>query len=319
MKGGLRRLRVEGRDLVELFLVPGLAAVLPWRWCFALYKKLASWRFLYGTACEQALAEARVRGWAKADSAGNGGITGEEAFLRTRRLVTLVDHADLFLARFRSDAWMKRHLSVEGVWPEVGTGVLLYTFHWGAGMWGLRHAAAQGLTPNALAIKPKQEQFAGRRVAWLYARKRNVMAARPLRRPVLDVAADLRLALRALRAGEPVIVAADVPADQVEASEQILFLGMPAHVPRAFFRLAVERRIPAVVYLTGIRMTDGERFLRIRTLGVRDSVEELIAAVFAELEQAVREEPAAWHFWGVAERFFASDPSVSAQQPALEV
>ena len=46
MSGGMwqwlpRRLRGEARDLIELVLVPGLAAVLPWRWCFVLFRSLA--------------------------------------------------------------------------------------------------------------------------------------------------------------------------------------------------------------------------------------------------------------------------------------
>mgnify|MGYP001006485533 FL=1 len=36
-------LRVQARDLLELWLLPGLAALLPWRWCFALYRRQARW------------------------------------------------------------------------------------------------------------------------------------------------------------------------------------------------------------------------------------------------------------------------------------
>ena len=32
----------------------------------------------------------------------------------------MVDHADFYLAIFRSDRWMRRHMDVEGHWPEPG-------------------------------------------------------------------------------------------------------------------------------------------------------------------------------------------------------
>ncbi len=305
----VHRLRVEAHDLVELVLVPGLAAALPWRWCFALFKRLAGWRFLYRGACERAALQAQARGWA--------GVDGR-AFERARRLLTIVDHADMYLARARSDAWMRRHLKVDGEWPAAGGPMLLFTFHWGAGMWGLRHAAGAGLTPNALVAPLNPAHYPGRAVCLRYSLARNATVAAALRRVPLDVSGSLRPALKALRAGEPVLAVVDVPADHASASEEISFLGMAARVPRPLFRLAVDQGIPVVIYLTGIRMSDGERTLRIRQLGVRRDVGELIRDTFAVLEEAVRDDPAAWHFWGVAERFFSRPHAGSALQPALE-
>ena len=56
-----QRLRTEARDLIELVLAPGLASVLPWPWCFAIFKRLARVRWLYGAACAQALEQ--VASW----------------------------------------------------------------------------------------------------------------------------------------------------------------------------------------------------------------------------------------------------------------
>ena len=58
----LGRLRVELRDVLELVLLPGLAALLPWDACFALFRRMAHWRWLYREQCEKALAEAKKRG-----------------------------------------------------------------------------------------------------------------------------------------------------------------------------------------------------------------------------------------------------------------
>ena len=82
-------MRVELRDLLELVLVPGLAALLPWRWCFALFKRLARIDWFYRPTTHEALRQAQALGQVPAGT--------EAQWLATRRLVTMVDHADYYL------------------------------------------------------------------------------------------------------------------------------------------------------------------------------------------------------------------------------
>lgn len=289
-----QRLHTEWRDLLELVLLPSLAAILPWPLCFRLFRRLARCRWLYRQPCENALNHARARGWA----------VDEADWLLKRRLITLVDHADFYLARTRSNAWMDRHLQVQGTWPATGNAGVLCTFHWGAGMWGLRHARQHGLRAHALVAALSGAHFEGRTVLHGYARARTFEVARALGCPTLDISASLRPAVRALRNGEQVLAAIDVPADQVAASEPVELLDMPALVPKALLRIAVEQKIPLTVYLTGLRFKDGQRFLRIRQFGIYEDLGALTRDVFRELDAAIQEEPAAWHFWGEADRFF---------------
>ncbi len=289
-----QRLRLEARDLVELVLVPGLAAVLPWPLCFRLFRFLSRRSFLYRQACLHALAQARERGW----------VSDEKEWLCTRRLITLIDHADYYLAITRSDRWMARHLDITGQWPQAGRAALLCTFHWGAGMWGLRHAHASGMLAHALVAPLQGDHFAGRTVLLHYARARTACVSQALGSPTLDVSASLRPALRALRNHEPILAAIDVPSDQVTTSERIDLAGMRARVPRALLRLAVDHGIPVVVYITGIDLCSGRRFLRIMPLGVYTEPEKLVRDVFHKLDTLLLENPAAWHFWGEASRFF---------------
>lgn len=293
----LRRVAVEWRDTLELVLLPGLAGVLPWRVCFALFRRMARWQWLYRESCETALQQARLRGWAGQD---------EAHWLWVRRLVTLVDHADHYLGMTRGDSWMRRHLEVTGQWLPPGQAAVLCTFHWGAGMWGLRHAAASGMRPHALVAPVNPKNFVGRRVLYLYVRSRVNHVSKTLHSPALDVSASLRPALRALRHAEPIMAAVDVPSDQVSASTPITLLGMQASVPRGLLRLAADNGVPVQVYVTGLNTQTGERFLRIKTVGVNPNVNELVAQVFSELELVIAEDAPAWHFWGVAERFFRS-------------
>lgn len=290
-----RRLVVECRDLLELVMLPALAALLPWQICFVVFKHAARWNWLYAEPSDAALQQARSRGWAGKD---------EVHWLWVRKLVTLVDHADHYLGLVKDDRWMDQHLSVEGQWIPPGQAAVLCTFHWGAGYWGLRHAAASGLQAHALVAPVDPKDFVGRRVLYTYIRSRVKHVAKTLNSPTLDVSASLRPALRALRNSEPIMAAVDVPADQVSASATVTLLGMQASVPRALFRLAVDSRIPVQVYITGLNTQTGQRFLRIKTLGIQSDATALVEGVFQELEVILAEEAPAWHFWGVSERFF---------------
>jgi lauroyl/myristoyl acyltransferase len=138
---------------------------------------------------------------------------------------------------------------------------------------------------------------------WYYTR-RIAAIPRALGRKAIEATRSPRPILRALRGGEQVAAVVDVPADQVTASESIDFLGLRARVPRGLLRVACESGVPVTVYLLGIRLSDGKRTLRIHRLGSRDSLDLLIKEVFSYLESAIEEEPAAWHFWRVAPRFF---------------
>ena len=291
------RLKTELRDALELVLLPGLAAILPWPMCFTLFKKLARMRWLYRTQVESALYLARRYGWAGND---------EVHWQWTRRLVTLVDHADYYLVLTRGDAWFKRHCVVQGAWYPPTQASLLLTFHWGAGMWSLHHAAAAGLQVHSLVAAVEGDHFAGRWVLRRYVTARTAMMSRISGPATLDVSASLRPVLKALKAKQQVFAVVDVPADQVSTSQQIQLLGLKARVPRALFRLAVEQKIPVTVYLVGLQLQDGQRFLHINQFGIYKDVDALIVDVFKVLEQAIQENPAVWHFWGESARFFES-------------
>jgi len=294
----LVRLKTELRDALELVLLPGLAAVLPWPWCFALFKRMARWRWLYRAVSAGALQQARVLGLAGGD---------EAHWLWGRKLVTLVDHADYYLMRTRRVAWMKRHMDVTGNWPLCSQAGLLCTFHWGAGMWSLPHAATAGLRVHALVAPLNGEHFAGRRVLHAYAKARTAMVAKVLGCVTLDVSSSLLPAMRALKKNDQLLAVVDVPADQVSSSETIKLLSLTARVPRALLRLAVEQQIPVTIFLVGFNTDSGRRFLRLKQLGVYADVTALIHDVFSVLEEAILENPAAWHFWGEAARFFSSE------------
>ncbi len=289
------RIKSEVCDLLELVLLPGLAALLPWSWCYAVFKRIARWQWLYREPCQQALVQARARGWAGED---------ERHWLWSRKIVTLVDHADHYLGLFRSNRWMHRHMVVQGQWPAVDPGLLLVTFHWGAGYWGLRHAASQGVHPHALVATLTAKAYQGRWVLGWYARARNANVARTLAAQTIDAKLDLKSLIQAIRRKQPLLGVLDVPADGAKSSIPITLMGMSASVPGGLLRLAVEHQLKVVIYVTGLDTHTGQRFLHIKPMESTSNVADLAASVFAELEQAIKSDAPAWHFWSVAERFF---------------
>lgn len=301
-----QRLRVELHDLLELVLLPGLAAVLPWPWCFSVFRRVARCEWLYRDACETALLQARKRGWGGED---------ERHWLWQRRLVTLVDHADHYLGLFRSDRWMGRYLQVQGSWPAVGHAAMLMTFHWGAGYWGLRHAAAHGLRPHALVASLNTASYQGRAVLSAYARARNANVAATLRAPVIDVARQLKQVLTALRQKELLLGVMDVPADDALASVGVQILGMSARVPSGLFRLVSEHQVPVTLYVTGIDTQTGMRSLHIRQVKTGMSMAALVANVFGDLECLIAQSAPSWHFWGISERFFVTPAMACKPSP----
>jgi hypothetical protein len=295
-----RRLLHECRDLLELVLLPGLAAVLPWPLCFRVFRRLAHWRWLYRDVCEQAVRQARACG-----------VVDDEAHWHwMRRLVTLVDHADFYLSHLRGRArarrWLARRVCEEGAWPPPDRAAILCTFHWGAGLWGLHGAARAGLHAHMLVTRPAAQAFQGRAVRAWYVRLRIQEITRVLGYETLDVSAPLRQVIRALRAGQQIVAVVDVPADQVAASEPVTVMNMPARIPRGLLRLAVDRGVPVTVYLSGFDVRTGRHQVRIKPLGVYDDLQVLIGDVFRHLDEALAQEPAAWHFWSEARRFFVA-------------
>ena len=237
-------------------------------------------------------------------AAASGVLQGDPSqWAATRRLTTLIDHADYFLVRYRGLPWMRKVFEVRGQWPGCEAPGLVCTFHWGCGAWALPHMRAAGLNVHALVAALDTDCFKGRRVLHAYAKARTAMVKQQLGRATLDVSASLRPVLETLHKGEQILAVLDVPADQVSASQCVTLLGLQARVPTAMLRLAVKQRIPVTLFLAG-QKTDGRRFLEILPMGVHADLDVLLHALYAELDRVLRENPAAWHFWGEAERFF---------------
>jgi hypothetical protein len=285
--------RTQFKDALELFLLPGLAAFLPWRLCFAVFRLLAKYPGLYRDATEA--------GWVWAHKCMPTLVASK--WKHERRLLTLMDHADWVLCKTRSQRWMAKHVDIQGAWPQAqGTQVIL-TFHWGAGLWALHDMRRAGLSVHGLAASLDGAHFKDRPVLHAYVKLRMAEVFRAMGNPPIEVTTSMRPVLQAIKDQHSLLGVIDVPADNFGSGVDVQLLNHSARVPRGLVRLAADRQLPVTVFLAGMNFNTGKRHWQIHSLGVNPDAQDLFKTVFQFLNQAIQESPSAWHLWAEMPRF----------------
>lgn len=279
-----RRFAAFVRDAGEWWLLPGLAALLPWPLCFRLYAGLCVRLPLFEEKTRAALAQLEP------PLAGDAARRWAARF----RLVQLVDRADTFLARSRGDRWLDRHVRRQGDdWPTLP--FIALSFHYGAGLWCLRDIARGGRRAAFLSIR--FERFFGG--AWLRYRGaclRIREVERAGRAPVIYTGGGRQAVREALEAGTAVVGLIDVPAVLSKRVIEQPFLGATAWFPPGLIALASELRVPLVAYAMGFDPVSGKRELVVRRIAEGEPAARL-AEVVGFLEQEIGRNPPAWHNW----------------------
>ncbi|QBQ53526.1 hypothetical protein [Nitrosococcus wardiae] len=288
------RLRQEFKDLVELVLLPGTAIFLPWPLCFRLYRYLSRYSWLYGEQTAQALAAAQ----------SIIPVADPARWCAAYRLIQLVDHGDLYLSLFRSDRWMCKYLSFTGSdWPK-NTPFLAITFHWGTGLWSLRHLRSQGITAAFLSVRLDKKIFAHRRVAYYYARLRLREVERVGSAQVIYKGGSVPRLLATLRQGKSVVALIDVPPSEGGNCLPVQLFQRQAWWPSGLVRLAVNEAIPAVAFTVSLNHATGQRYLHVTGPLPSQDQHQLVEALAGCFSEAISRDSPAWHFWWLVQGFF---------------
>jgi len=282
-------LRAAFRNLLQLWLLPGLVALLPWRLGWALTRLAGRWPGLY-----KGHEAATLRGFAAA-----GFPPPDDGFLRRQRMVRLLDHADLFLSLTRSDRWIDRHIDIEGEWPREGHYVGV-TFHWGGGLWGLRHFGRIGASPHAMTVELNPAHYRSQPFALAYDRLRNRETGRASKAQAFERGSALRHMLRALDRGENIFGAIDVPVTDARNAVEVELLGRRARFPTGLLQIARRAGVPVLPFWTGIDWATGRRRIVIRPPMSVDDLEAAARALAADLDPLIRQWPDQWHMWPAA-------------------
>lgn len=297
--GLLSRLRREFKDWVELVLLPGTAIFLPWPWCFRFYRYCSRQSWLYRELTEQSLAAAQ-----KVIPIGDS-----TRWCAAYRLTQLVDHGDLYLSRFRSDRWLIKYLDLTGAnWPKHPS-FLAITFHWGTGLWSLRHLRSQGMATAFLSARFDKSSFAKRRVAYYYSRLRTREVERAGLTKVIYKGGSVPRLLEALRQGKAVAALIDVPPREVGTCLPVTLFQRRAWWPSGLIGLAVRERIPVVAFTVALDPETGRRCLHITEPLPAHDPHRLAEALAGRFSEAISQDPPAWHFWWLVEEFFKCTPA----------
>ncbi len=282
-------LRAALRNLLQLWLLPGLVAVLPWRLGWQLARFLTRLPKLYGR--EQFVS---LNGIAAA-----GLPAPDIGFLRRQRLMRLIDHADLYLSMTRSDRWIDKHIDIEGEWPKQGP-FLAMTFHWGAGLWGLRQLGRLGLQPYSLSTEFDPAQFANEPFALRYELLRNREIERACRAKVFTRGSQVRHMMRLLQQGHNILGLIDVPVTDPRNAAEVSLLGRPARFPTGLLQIAQRSGAPVVPFWTGIDWSSGRRRMVVRPAITVNDVDATARLLASELDPLLHQWPDQWHLWPVA-------------------
>ncbi|WP_440224622.1 hypothetical protein ACQQ2N_05200 [Dokdonella sp. MW10] len=288
--------RRNAADALELFALPLLVALLPWRAGFALLR----WRARHGRLHERDV-EAAAR--MAVEHVGIADVRGWKACFR---LVRLVERADTWLTLLRGRRWWSRHVDVEGAWPERDRPRILLTFHWGSGHWIWHLLAAHGVRAHFLARRPVPRDFGAGRVASWYGEVR----ARAMRRigseGVLYTGGSSAAIREALARGESVMGMLDVPAEPGQRRMPGSLLGHRVDMPFGLARLAESERVDVVILSCGLDPASGRRQLRLETLQAGTDAAAIMQRYLAHLDRRLREQSAFWHLWPAAPTLFTS-------------
>lgn len=279
-------MRASVKSFVELFLLPGMAALLPWPWCFRLFRRVAASRRLYPEV-DWMLRCAREIGMAQ----------DEREWRSALRLTRIFSFADLYLSMFRSDRWMRKYVDVSGQWPEGA--FLAVTYHWGAGMWALRHLKAQGKRSSFLSIRFDRTMFGNSPVRYWYAllRTRETARAGGGVETIFTGGSAGRIA-SAHKDNICVTALLDVPPKPDQASVPVLLFGRPARLRRGLARVAIDEKIPVVMFSMHLDRETGRLKLRIDGPLPAANETELMQHMAADFCSALDRDPESWHGWG---------------------
>ena len=288
--------RREARALLELLLLPAVAALLPWRLGFAWLRWCARFERLYWRECEASLAVARHF----------VPIADEREWKRLHRLYRLVDHADYWLLLSgRGRGWLRRHVQVPPTWPPARTPVVGVFFHWSAGLWPVFALGDSGAASAVLAGRFTARTL-GARVAGLYGRIRLAMLARVSGRPLVYAPGTLKRALADLAAGHSIVGTPDVPPEQTRLCAPITLFGRPALLPEGLAMIARGAGVPLVIFSCAIDPASGRRLLR-ASAPIDAGGEQLMQRIADAWQALMQEQSWAYGLWYALPAFFVPE------------
>lgn len=246
-------LRLELRSLVEYWWLPALAAVLPWRWAFSLFRRIARYPGLYEEEWRPALAQARQF----------VPIEDEADWAWRFRLARLVDHADFWLSRTRSARWLQRHMYGATSFPGSDRAAVGVFFHWCPGLWAVRALRREGRCAAVLAGRFSRRSMGGAHLGFLYGHVRLKELARAGGCPLIYAPGTVKQALAMLACGNWVLGTPDVPPTETGLATPVRLFDRDGWFAQGLLVIARRAQVPVVMFTLALDLDTGRRELRV--------------------------------------------------------
>ena len=280
------------RDVIECRVLPRIAGLLPWRYFFPLARHLCAFPYLFQAEARAGLAEAKALGH----------VDNAFVWLRNHRFVRLVDQVDASISARHDDSWLGRHMEIDGQWPMAP--FVAITFHFGAGLWAIRHLRQNGASCSFLSAPLRPDIFPGHPLRYAFEVQRMAETERASGKPVIYVGGSFRKLQAALVDGTSIIGLIDVSPKFVPVTETTGFLGRESRFPNGLINLARQNQVPLAVFICYPDVETGRRRLLIRQVDANDP--DPLAKIIGTLEDALSTAPWAWHLWPIARDFFST-------------
>ncbi len=301
------KLRTQLQDAWYLFVVPALAALLPWRLAWRGLRWIA--RHGGGPFAEGAQAAAVI-------APEYLPIGDRQAFAAEARLIWLLDTCDLYLSLYhRQRGWRPWHVRQVGAWPTRGPFVALGSHH-GTGHWLFRSLAEAGHDAIWISARWERREFAAVPLRYLYGRLRG-RDVRRLSGRDLAIRPHVRERLaEALAAGDVVTGLIDVPPRLAPRGQRpVRLLDRAVSLPGGLLDLARDAGVPVVPYWIEFDLERGVRHFCIGEALDPADPDRTLQALADVLDRQIRRTPAAWFFWPEWPRWTADAPAALGAGP----
>lgn len=285
----------ELRDLLALWLLPGLALLLPWRFCVRLY-----W---WVSASPLVLRE--EVGGSRGGRQAMGLDPFDRAFDRRFRFGFLLEHADMFRALGWGWRGLARTMPLSADSDPSTGGGLCFFFNFNQGLPALASLRAAGHQVH-LVYRRLDGRPPG--VGWLryaYMRLRLRMVARVCGNPGIGTGGARQRIAETIAAGGLVCVAADTPP---RAGTGLVAVQLP-HQRRGYWRsgilkLALELPPPLRCFDIELDWGSGMRQLRVQRLQPGGGLEALVAELNRRFLDDCSRLSELWFYWPAPQCFF---------------
>jgi len=290
-------LKRNGTDLLHLFLVPILIALLPWKLAFRLLKRMARQGYADGPGVERAWQAARPH-LPKQD--------GEDWKSRFR-LLQLVERVDTWLVLLRPARWWSRQIDQTGTWPAHAGPFVLLTFHWGGGQWIWRQLHQAGIPAHFLARRPQAADLGAGRLAIWFARVREFGIFRQGGCAVIFTGGSSARIHEALQHRRSVVGMLDLPATTTQTILRRPLLDGEVAIPFGLLRVAAAANAKVLMFSCSLDVDSGRRRLQILDVPAHADVPALASAYVEHLDRCLRSESAFWQVWSSAPMMFVQN------------